>query len=321
MSVSVDELCFKLCFLLEEAVKKNLADGILLSGGLDTSVLAVIASRFVSLRAFTVALLGAQAPDIEYATLVAKDLQLKHLIHYFDEGELHDAIQRVVKTMRSFDPMEIRNSVTIYVGLRVAREEGVSTIMTGDGCDELFAGYSFLFDLEKGQLDLELQKLCNVMSFSSVPLARALRVEAKLPYLDPDFKSFAMKLDSRCKIQSERGMIWGKWIIRKAFEGILPEEVVWRVKTPIEHGSGTSVLPSIIDRKISDKEFEEKRSRYLVKDKVTIRSKEQLFYYEVYRSAIGVPHPTDPKGKLCPQCNSDVAEKATYCRTCGAYPI
>lgn len=307
--------------MLEEAVKKNLAEGILLSGGLDTSILAVIASKFVSLKAFTVALRGAQAPDVEYATLVAKGLQLKHFVHCFDEDELQDAIQKVVKTMRCFDPMEIRNSVAIYVGLRVAREEGISTIMTGDGCDELFAGYSFLFDLEKGQLDLELQKLWSVMSFSSVPLARALGVEAKLPCLDPDFKSFAMKLDSQYKVKSERGRIWGKWIIRKAFEDVLPEEVVWRKKVPIEHGSGTTVLPSIVDNKLSDKEFKEKRSKYLVKDKVMIRNKEQLFYYQIFRSTIGVPHPTDPKGKLCPQCNSNVSQKATYCRICGAYPL
>jgi len=321
MGGSIDELCFELRFLLEEAVKKNLADGILLSGGLDTSVLAVIASKFVALKALTVALLGAQAPDVKYATLVANNLHLKHFIHYFDEDELHDAIRAVVKTMRSFDPMEIRNSITIYVGLRVAREEGINTAMTGDGCDELFAGYSFLFDLEKEQLDLELQKLWSVMSFSSVQLGRTLGVEARLPFLDPDFKSFAMKLDSRYKIRSERGLKWGKWILRKAFEDALPEEVVWRVKTPIEQGSGTTILPSLFNQKVSDTEFRDKRSKYLENDKVVIRDKEQLFYYEIYRSAIGVPRPTDPRGKLCPQCNSNVAEKATYCRTCGAYPI
>ncbi len=321
MSGSIDELCFELRFLLEEAIKKNLADGILLSGGLDTSVLAVIALKFVSLKAFTVALRDAQAPDIEYATLVANDLHLKHLIHYFDEGELHDAIQAVVKVMKSFDPMEIRNSVTIYVGLKVAKEEGLSSIMTGDGCDELFAGYSFLFDLEKKQLDLELQKLWSVMSFSSIPLAKALKIEAKLPYLDPYFKSFAMKLDSEYKVWNEKGRTWGKWILRKAFEGILPKEIVWRVKTPIEQGSGTTTLQNMFNEWISDTEFNEKRIQYLEKDKVMIRDKEQLFYYEVYRSVVGVPYPINPKGRICRHCNSNVAEKATYCRTCGAYPI
>jgi asparagine synthase (glutamine-hydrolysing) len=321
MSASIQETCSELRFLLEESVKRNSCEGILLSGGLDTSVLAIIASELVSLKAFTVALKGAPAPDVEYATLVANKLRLKHLVYYFNIDELYKAIQKVVETMKSFDPMEIRNSATIYVGLRVAKERGISGIMTGDGCDELFAGYSFLFNLEKEQLDLELRKLWDVMLFSSIPLARALELEAKLPYLDPDFKLFAMKLDSKYKIRSEKGKIWGKWIVRKAFEGILPEEVVWRVKTPIEYGSGTSTLPTFFNKKISDEEFKDRKQKYLRSDKVTIRDKEQLFYYEVYRSNIGVSHPTDSEGKLCPYCNSNVPEKATYCRTCGAYPI
>jgi len=98
-------------------------------------------------------------------------------------------------------------------------------------------------------------------------------------------------------------------------------EIVWRVKIPIEQGSGTSVLPSVFDRKIADIEFREKRSKYLEEDKVVIRSKEQLFYYEIYRAVVGVPRPTDSNGKLCPLCNSNVARNSAYCRTCGAYPI
>jgi len=302
-------------------VKRNLTEGILLSGGLDTSILAVPASKFGSLKAFTAALQGAPAPDVEYATLMANYLQLKHLIYYFDRDELYDAIEMVVKVMRSFDPMEIRNNVTVYVALRAARDEGLSSVMTGDGCDELFAGYSFLFDLEKEELELELRKLWNVMSFSSIPLAKDLGIEARLPFLDPDLKSYAMSLDPRYKIRSERGRVWGKWVLRKAFEGALPEEVVWRAKAPIEEGSGTATLPSLFSREIPDVEFEEKRSEYLDKDKVAIRDKEQMFYYEIYRSVIGVPHPTNPKGKRCPQCSSNVAERAIHCRTCGAYPI
>ena len=321
MSNSVHKISLELQTLLEKAVKKNLAQGILLSGGLDTSILAVVTSKFVSLKAFTVALQGAPAPDVKYATLVAKRLKFKHLVHYFGEDELYDGIKKVVETMKSFDPMEIRNSVAVYVGLKVAKENGVNAVMTGDGCDELFAGYSFLFNLEKEQLDLELRKMWKVMSFSSVPLAKAIGVEAKLPFLEPDFKAFAMKLDSQYKVQREKGRVLGKWILRKAFEDFLPKEVVWRVKTPIEHGSGTTVLPSMFSQKISDAEFEEKRSKYLDEDKVIIRDKEQLFYYEIYRSALGAPRPTDPRDRLCPQCNSNVAEKSTFCRTCGAYPI
>jgi len=318
---NLEETCSELQLLLETAVKKNLGEGILLSGGLDTSILAVIASRFISLKAVTVALKNVPAPDVEYSVLMANRLGLRHTVHIFDEDELYDAISIVVKTMKSFDPMEIRNSVSIYIGLKAAKESGIRTVMTGDGCDELFAGYSFLFSLKKEKLDLELEKLWSVMAFSSVPLARVLGMEARLPYLDPDFKDFAMKVDSRYKVQTEEGQVYGKWILRKAFEGILPREVVWRAKTPIEHGSGTTTLPSLFNRKVSDMEFDEKRRGYLDQDGVTIRDKEQLFYYEVYRTLIGVPHPTSVEGRICPQCNSNISENATYCRVCGAYPL
>lgn len=123
------------------------------------------------------------------------------------------------------------------------------------------------------------------------------------------------------KVRCERGQIWGKWILRKAFEGLLPDEVVWRVKTPIEQGSGTHTLPSLFNQTISDEEFEEGRRSCLEKDRVIMRDREHLYYYSLYRSLLGAPHPTDSKSRVCPGCSSNAAEKATYCRTCGAYPI
>jgi asparagine synthase (glutamine-hydrolysing) len=117
-------------------------------------------------------------------------------------------------------------------------------------------------------------KMWNIMTFSSVPIAKAVGVEAKIPYLDPDFKSFAMKLDSKFKIQEEKGNKWGKWIMRKAFEDILPENLTWRTKDPIEVGSGTTTLPSFFNLRTTDSEFEDKRKKYLEKDKVKIRDKE-----------------------------------------------
>jgi asparagine synthase (glutamine-hydrolysing) len=307
--------------LLEKAVQKNLTDGILFSGGLDTSVLATVASKFVRLKAFTCALQGAPAPDIEHAKLMATKLKLRHYIHYFNEDELFETIPLVVKTLQVFDPMEVRNSTTILIASKFAKDNGADSVITGDALDELFAGYPWLFSLEKEKLELELLKMWDIMTFSSVPIGKSVEVEVKIPFLDPDFKSFAMELDSQYKIQEERGKKWGKWIVRKAFEDVLPEEIAWRTKDPIEVGSGTTTLPSFFDLRMDDLDFEDKRKKYLEEDKVTIRDKEQLFYYEVYRSTIGVPHPTDPKGKTCPQCNSNVPERASFCRTCGAYPV
>jgi len=317
----INEICLELRQSLERAVEKNLASGILLSGGLDTSILASIASRYVSLRAFTVAFDEAEAPDLEYARRVARHLRLEHDVHLFGRSEALEAVSEVVNVMRTFDPVEIRNDLAIFIALRRVKSNGLTAVMTGDGCDELFAGYSFFFHYDEGLLRLELEKMWGTMRFSSVLLARALGVEAKLPYLDPEVQSFAMNLSPWYLVRSAKGQKWGKWIIRKAFKGILPNEIVWRVKTPIECGTGTTMFPRIFDSKISDEEFNSKKKRYLEMDKVALRDKEQLFYYEAYRSIVGIPHAEDPRARICPMCNSNVHEGASHCRTCGAYPI
>ncbi|GAH88552.1 unnamed protein product, partial [marine sediment metagenome] len=182
-------------------------------------------------------------------------------------------------------------------------------------------GYSFFFELTKEQLDIALKKLWHDMRFSSVYLAKDIGVEVRLPFLDPQFKALATDLDVGLKVKSERGQVWGKWILRKAFEDIMPQEIVWRVKAPIEVGTGTTILPSLFNSRISDLEFSEKKMSYLNEDRVVIRSKEHLFYYEIYRSMIGVPYMSAGNGKACPDCGSNVKERTSFCKTCGAYPI
>ncbi|MCS7095450.1 MAG: asparagine synthase-related protein [Nitrososphaerota archaeon] len=323
MNEKIEEICAEIRMLVERAFEKNLTEGILLSGGLDTSILAAVAAKHKQLRlkAFTCAFQGAPAPDVEHALLMAKKLNLPHYLHFFTEDELYKAARSVIKVLRVFDPMEVRNSSTIYIGLNFAKNNGVQSVMTGDALDELMAGYPWLFKLNEKELELELQKIWDTMFFSSVYVGKAIGVEVKTPYLDPEFKEFAMKLSVKHKVREERGIKWGKWIMRKAFEDILPAEIAWRRKDPIEVGSGTTTLPNFFSTKISDSEFEEKKKKYLEIDKVTIRDKEQLFYYEIYREEIGVPHPKDPMGKICPQCNSNVPEKLNFCRTCGAFPV
>ncbi|MFC2025366.1 asparagine synthase-related protein [Chloroflexota bacterium] len=306
---------------LEESVKRNLTDGLLLSGGLDTAILAYLASKWAKPSCITVALRGAPALDVDYAKLVASRLKLEHYVHYFGNEELDEGIQAVIRILKSFDPMEIRNSVATYIALKAGEDRRLSTFMTGDGGDELFGGYSFLFGLTREQLDTALRKLWTNMSFSSIYLAKDLGLEVRLPFLDPQFKTFATDLDVGLKVKSEKGQVWGKWILRKAFENIIPQELAWRSKAPIEVGTGTTILPSLFDSRISDLEFNEKKKVYLNEDKVTIRSKEHLFYYELYRSAIGVPHTADSSAKSCPDCGVNVKEDTSFCRTCGAYPI
>ncbi|RLG06810.1 MAG: asparagine synthase, partial [Thaumarchaeota archaeon] len=113
----------------------------------------------------------------------------------------------------------------------------------------------------------------------------------------------------------------GKYILRVAFENMLPAEIVWREKVPIEGGTGTAMLPKIFEQKISPSEFDRLKERYLLEDGVAIRSKEQLFYYQIYRELFGPPHPDGSTKKICPMCHSNVPDDMNYCRICGAYPI
>lgn len=313
--------CSILVQALSESVKRNLTDGLLLSGGLDTAILAYLAANLSKPGCVTVALRNAPAPDVHYAAMVASRLGLRHYVHYFGDKELEEGIRAAIRIMKTFDPMEVRNSAAIYVALKVSRDKGMATVMTGDGCDELLGGYSFLFGLSVDQLDLALKKMWDNTSFSSVYLARDLGLEASLPYLAPQFKEFAMSLDAGLKVRTERGQIWGKWILRKAFEGIIPPELAWRMKAPIEVGCGTTTLPSVFDSKIPDLEFGEKKGAYLNEDGVVIRSKEHLYYYEIYRSTVGSSRTTSSNAKRCPGCGANVKEEASFCRTCGAYPI
>lgn len=321
MIEQVEEIRVKIRSLVEKAVEKNLTEGILLSGGLDTSILASVAAKHSRLKAFTCAFQGAPAPDVEHAIIMAKRLNLPHYLHFFTEDELYNAARFVIKTLRLFDPMEVRNSATIYIGLNFAKNNGVKSVMTGDALDELMAGYPWLFKWNEKELELELQKIWETMLFSSVPIGKAIGVDVRTPYLDSEFKEYAMKLSVKYKVREEKGLKWGKWIMRKAFEDVLPAEIAWRRKDPIEVGSGTTTLPNFFNMKISNSEFEEKKRKYFEIDKVTLRDKEQLFYYEIYREEIGAPRSKDLKGKICPQCNSNVPERSNFCRTCGAFPV
>lgn len=307
---------------LEESIIRNLGDGLLLSGGLDTTIIAYLAAKLVKPCCITVALRDAPAPDVEYARLIANNLNLQHTVYYFGHDELEDSLRNTIRVLNTYDPMEVRNSAAIYLGLKVCKKSNLKIVMTGDGGDELFAGYSFLFGLTAKQLKPELKTLWANMSFSSIALAGDMGLKVSLPFLDSQFKKIAMNIDTDLKIRNEKGQVYGKWILRKSFENMIPSELLWRVKAPVEVGTGTTTLPAYFESKITDTEFAMERQKYLSNDNVTLRTKEQLYYYELYREIVGAPRANkEANAKPCPDCHSGVAMTTNYCRTCGAYPI
>lgn len=193
--------------------------------------------------------------------------------------------------------------------------------MTGDAADELFAGYSYIVNMPPEQVRPYLDFLNGVMRFSSLPMGATLGVQAQLPYLDPAVRDFALTM-SRDDLVGERGgRRFGKKILREAFADLLLEEITWRVKTPIEYGSGSCALQKFVTDSVSDDEFEAARDRLAVEDGVSLRDKEQFFYYRIFRTVLPPPRQQTGGAKRCSACGGAVERvEQKYCRVCGAYP-
>ncbi|MDI6730911.1 MAG: asparagine synthase C-terminal domain-containing protein [Candidatus Altarchaeum sp.] len=147
--IRIETEILKLRELLENEVKKSISegcDGILLSAGLDTSILAYVAAKNTKIKTFT--LKFGNAPDAEYAKRLCKILGIEHCVLDIDDEILTKNLRETIKILGVFDPMEIRNSVAIYTILKFAKKY-TNSVMTGDGADELFFGYEFLIKMEK----------------------------------------------------------------------------------------------------------------------------------------------------------------------------
>jgi asparagine synthase (glutamine-hydrolysing) len=310
--------------LVNKVVQKNMADSMLFSAGTDTSVIAYEAVKYKpEIPCLTLAFKHGNPKDTEYVKQMVAFLKLKQETHTFGKDEVLKFFPKVVEALKKYDPMEIRNSLPVYIGLTLLKPKGYKTVFTGDGLDELF-GYPWQFHLTQEEFSKKQEEMWAEMGFSSVPMAQSLGMEIKAPYLDPLFKEWAMKLPIKLKINETNGVKYSKWLMRKAYEDVLPKEVVWRPKAPLEEGTGTAVLRTFFNDMITDAEFAEKTKAIKEKDDVIIADKEQLLYYETFRKKFGKPKDVFPKiagATQCPKCKSYIKTKIQFCKTCGAYPI
>jgi asparagine synthase (glutamine-hydrolysing) len=322
-NLDLDKLLPETRAIVSKVVQGNMAEGIMFSAGTDTSIIAYEAVKLnPDLKALTVAFKQGKPKDTQYVKKMVEFLKLNHETHVFDAEDTVDAAKKVVEVLKLFDPMEVRNSVPAYIGMTVAKKKGIKSVLTGDALDELF-GYPWQFHLSEAEFAKNLSDIWEEMTFSSLPLGKSVGVTIKPPYLDPLFMDWAKKLPVKLKVNYENGVQYGKWIMRKAYSELIPKEVTWRGKAPLEQGTGTWVLPDYFDKEISTEEFEEKKKLYLDQDNVTLISKEQLVYYEIFRKHFGKPSEvySGPEGRLCPKCKGYVKTVIGFCRICGNYPI
>jgi asparagine synthase (glutamine-hydrolysing) len=327
---------------LRASIEEAGADGILLSGGLDTSTIAAYATQVRALSAVTVCVpsnqpidaahkqtlaskLGCDAgafpsPDAAYAQQCAAWLNLTHEIWWLSLDELLTYAPATIRAIRSFDPMQVRNGITIYCGLLRAKSLGLRRVYTGDGADELYAGYSHMWAMAPDQLHAYVRHMATIMAFTTPDLAAAVGIETFSPFTEPDLVDLALELPYEAFIGEREGRVMGKWIIRQAVSALLPGDLVWRVKTPIEYGSGSTFLGPLLQSRISDEEFFSECETIAATTGLRLREKEQLYYYRLYAEQFGPIVVADRGADDCPYCGHAVRPaNRNYCGVCGAW--
>src|SRR5512139_2771387 len=173
--------------LVNKVVQKNMADSILFSAGTDTTIIAYEAVKYnPKIPCLTMAFKHGNPKDTEYVKKMVAFLKLNHETHLFDRDEVLSNAPKVVAALKKFDPMEIRNSMPVYIGLTLLKKRGIKSAFTGDALDELF-GYPWQFHLSEKEFAERQMDMWTEMGFSSIPMAQSLGMSIKAPFMDPEF--------------------------------------------------------------------------------------------------------------------------------------
>jgi asparagine synthase (glutamine-hydrolysing) len=305
---------------LEAAVKRQLMSdvpyGVLLSGGLDSSVISAITKKFAPrrvesdneqeawyprLHSFAVGLEG--SPDLIAAKKVADYLGPVHHEIHFTVQEGLDALVDVIYHLETYDVTTVRASTPMYLMARVIKSMGIKMVLSGEGADEIFGGYLYFHKAPNAQAFHEetIRKLGKLHLYDCLRANKSLAswgVEGRVPFLDKEFMDVAMRLNPEDKMSKDGKK--EKWILRKAFENYLPESVVWRQKEQFSDGVGYSWIDSLkamVNQSVSDEEMVNSAKKFPINPPM---SKEEYYY----RSIFSKHFPSDSAAKCVPSVPS-----------------
>ena len=273
---------------------------VLLSGGLDSSIVAAIAKRYAGkriedhdsteawwprLHSFVVGVKG--APDLVAAQKVADDIGTVHHELHFTIQEGLDAVSDVIYHLETFDTTTVRASTPMYLMARKIKAMGIKMVLSGEGADEIFGGYLYFHKAPSAkELHEEtVRKLKALYQYDNLRANKSMAawgVEARVPFLDKDFIDVAMRLNPKDKMCIDGKM--EKNILRSAFEGYLPESILWRQKEQFSDGVGYSWIDSLKDyaeKEVSDKQLANACHRFPLK---TPNTKESYLYRQIFES-------------------------------------
>lgn len=304
----------ELYVLLSSILKETEFDGLVLSGGVDSSLLAAVAAKMRRYTAVTMVFRGSAAEDRLYSSIVAQKLGVPHILSDFDLEEAARAARDVIWIMRSFDHVALRNDIVIYLALKKCKELGLSSAITGDGGDELFAGYEYMINMGERELSEYISSLTERWTFSAPLLGEALGIRVVQPYLDERVVRFALSLPQDWRVK-RLGGAWGKWILRSLLEDLGLQMVACRRKEPIEVGSGSAEISRLLLQEMGG-EAEDVVKEALM-DGIAFWSAEQAYFYKIYKELFGrVPRAKEGEPS-CKCCGAPLDPKRIACRYCG----
>ena len=287
---------------LSSAVKRQLMSdvpyGVLLSGGLDSSITSALAKRFSSkriesddtqdawwpqLHSFSVGLKG--SPDLKAAKLVSKHIGTIHHEIIFTIQEGIDALRDVIYHLETYDITTIRASTPMYLMARAIKSLGIKMVLSGEGADELFGGYLYFHKAPSPEEfhNETVRKLNKLHQYDCLRANKALAawgIEGRVPFLDKEFIEVAMNTNPKDKMIGKDRI--EKWVLRKAFEEYLPKEVLWRQKEQFSDGVGYSWIDSLkelVSTEITDEQLELASKHYPINPP---QNKEEYFYRKIF---------------------------------------
>jgi asparagine synthase (glutamine-hydrolysing) len=287
---------------LEAAVHRQLMSdvpyGVLLSGGLDSSVISAIAKKYAAYRieskdseqaywpqlhSFAVGLIG--SPDLAAAKKVADHIGTVHHEIHFTVQEGLDALRDVIYHLETYDVTTVRASTPMYLLARVIKSMGVKMVLSGEGADEIFGGYLYFHKAPNARAFHEetVRKLSKLHLYDCLRANKSLAawgVEGRVPFLDKEFMDVAMRLNPEEKMAKNGRM--EKWVVRKAFEDYLPASVAWRQKEQFSDGVGYNWIDSLkamVAEKVTDEMMSTAKYRFPIN---TPMSKEEYFYRSIF---------------------------------------
>ena len=321
---SIDEIHDALEAAVHRQLMSDVPYGVLLSGGLDSSVTSAIAKKYAEkriesddkqdawwpqLHSFSVGLKG--SPDLAAAQLVADHIGTVHHEIEFTIQEGLDAIKDVIYYLETYDITTIRAATPMYLLARVIKSMGVKMVLSGEGADELFGGYLYFHKAPNAREFHEetVRKLDKLHMYDCLRANKSLAawgIEGRVPFLDKEFMDVAMRINPQDKMINGERM--EKWVLRKAFESYLPESVTWRQKEQFSDGVGYSwidTLKEVVDKEVTDNQLENAKYKFPIQTPTT---KEEFYYRSIFTEHF----PSDTAALCVPQepsvaCSTKIA--------------